>query len=67
MLSKDALKRQVCEAIEQRADAIIHDLLWEDARRAQAVLRDHTPLLGRTEYLAYQRGINRTERFDGAA
>jgi metal-dependent amidase/aminoacylase/carboxypeptidase family protein len=43
------------------------DLLWADAHRAQAILRDHTPPLGRTEYLAYQRGINRTERFDGAA
>lgn len=43
------------------------DLLWDDASGAQAVLRDYTPPMSRAEYLAFQRGINRTETFDGAA
>jgi len=40
--------------------------LWDDARRAYTILRDYKPPMSRAEYLAFQRGINRTETFDGA-
>lgn len=42
------------------------DLLWDDARGAQEVLHGYTAPMSRAEYLAFQRGINRIETFDGA-
>jgi hypothetical protein len=43
------------------------DLLWGDAEAAREVLRGHTARMTREQYLAFQRGVARTERFDGAA
>lgn len=43
------------------------DLLWDDASVAQNILRDYKAPMSRAEYLAFQRGINKTEAFDGAA
>jgi amidohydrolase len=43
------------------------DLLHGDAAAAHDVLRDYKPPMSRAEYLAFQRGINKTERYDGAA
>jgi amidohydrolase len=43
------------------------DLLYGDADVAQDILRDYKAPMTRAEYLAFQRGINKTECFDGAA
>ena len=43
------------------------DLLHGDAAAAHEVLRDYRAPMSRADYLAFQRGINKTERFDGAA
>ena len=43
------------------------DLLHGDAAAAHEVLRDYKAPMSRAEYLAFQRGINKTERYDGAA
>jgi hypothetical protein len=43
------------------------DLLWGDAAGAQQVLKDYKAPMTRAEYLAFQRGINKTETYDGAA
>jgi amidohydrolase len=43
------------------------DLLYGDAAAANEVLRDYKAPMTRAEYLAFQRGINKTERYDGAA
>lgn len=43
------------------------DLLWGDADGAQQVLKDYKAPMTRAEYLAFQRGINKTETYDGAA
>ena len=43
------------------------DLLYGDAEVAQEVLRGYKPPMTRAEYLAFQRNINKTELFDGAA
>ncbi|MGH8667057.1 MAG: amidohydrolase [Burkholderiales bacterium] len=43
------------------------DLLYGDAAVANEVLRDYKAPMTRAEYLAFQRGINKTERYDGAA
>jgi metal-dependent amidase/aminoacylase/carboxypeptidase family protein len=43
------------------------DLLWEDARAAREILREWTPRMTREQYLAFQRGLARTESFDGSA
>lgn len=43
------------------------DLLYGDAAGAQDVLRDYKAPMTRAEYLAFQRGINKTEVYDGAA
>ena len=40
--------------------------LWDDASGAYTILRDDKPPMSRAEYLAFQRGINRTETFNGA-
>jgi metal-dependent amidase/aminoacylase/carboxypeptidase family protein len=43
------------------------DLLWGDAEAARDVMRGHRALMTKQQYLEFQRGIARTERFDGAA
>lgn len=43
------------------------DLLYGDAAGAQEVLRDYKAPMTPAEYLAFQRGINKTEVYDGAA
>jgi len=40
--------------------------LWDNASGAYTILRDYKPPMSRAEYLTFQRGINRTETFDGA-
>ena len=42
------------------------DMLWDDAAAAREILRTWTPRLTKEAYLAFQRGISRTELFDGA-
>ncbi|HET7873942.1 MAG TPA: amidohydrolase [Methylomirabilota bacterium] len=42
------------------------DLLWDDAGAAREILRGFKPRMTREEYLAFQRGIARSELFDGA-
>ncbi len=42
------------------------DLLWGDAQAAREIVRGHVPAMTREQYFAFQRGIARTERFDGA-
>jgi len=41
------------------------DLLWSDADAARSILARVEPRMTRAEYLAFQRGINRRELFDG--
>jgi hypothetical protein len=43
------------------------DLLHGEAEVARDILRDYKAPMTRSEYLAFQRGINKTESFDGAA
>ncbi len=43
------------------------DLLYGDAGTANEILRDYKAPMSRAEYLAFQRGINKTERYDGSA
>jgi len=43
------------------------DMLWGDAEAARAVLASFAPRMAKEEYLAFQRGVARTELFDGAA
>jgi amidohydrolase len=43
------------------------DLLYGDADTAREVLRDYKAPMTCAEYLAFQRNINKTELFDGAA
>jgi len=43
------------------------DLLYGDAAGAQEVLRGYKAPMTRDEYLGFQRGINKTETYDGAA
>ena len=42
------------------------DLLWGHAETAREILKTWTPRLTREEYFAFQRGVARTELFDGA-
>jgi metal-dependent amidase/aminoacylase/carboxypeptidase family protein len=41
------------------------DLLWGDADAARGIMTRTKPRMTRAEYLAFQRGINRRELFDG--
>jgi amidohydrolase len=43
------------------------DLLYGDAETAREILRGYKAPMTRAEYLAFQRGINKTEVFDGGA
>ena len=42
------------------------DMLWDDAQSAKEIIAAFKPRLSREAYLAFQRGINKTEIFDGA-
>src|SRR5438093_4641788 len=42
------------------------DMLWDDAQSAREIIGAFKPRLSREAYLAFQRGINKTEIFDGA-
>ncbi len=42
------------------------DLLWANAEAARDILRSWKPRMTKQEYLAFQRGVARTELFDGA-
>jgi metal-dependent amidase/aminoacylase/carboxypeptidase family protein len=41
------------------------DLLWGDAGAARDILKAWTPRMTKEEYLAFQRGISKTELYDG--
>jgi amidohydrolase len=41
------------------------DLLWDNAEMARGVLSQSKPRMTKADYLAFQRGINRRELFDG--
>jgi amidohydrolase len=43
------------------------DLLWGNAEAAREVMRRHRRLMTKEDYLAFQRGMAKTERFDGGA
>ena len=42
------------------------DMLWGNADAARDILTGWTPRMTKDAYLAFQRGIARTELFDGA-
>src|SRR5713226_2540678 len=42
------------------------DMLWDDAQAAKEIIGAFKPRLSREAYLAFQRGIAKTEIFDGA-
>ncbi|HKW91335.1 MAG TPA: amidohydrolase [Methylomirabilota bacterium] len=42
------------------------DMLWDDASAARDILRVWKPRLSKEAYLSFQRGISKTELFDGA-
>jgi metal-dependent amidase/aminoacylase/carboxypeptidase family protein len=42
------------------------DLLWGDADGARDILKAWKPRLTKEDYLAFQRGVSRTELFDGS-
>jgi len=42
------------------------DMLWSDAAAARVILKGFKPRMTKEEYLAFQRGVARTEVFDGA-
>jgi hypothetical protein len=41
------------------------DLLWGDAATARTIMSSTKPRMTKSEYLAFQRGINRRVLFDG--
>jgi hypothetical protein len=41
------------------------DMLWDNAKAAKEIIAAFKPRLTRDAYLAFQRGINKTELFDG--
>jgi amidohydrolase len=43
------------------------DMLWGDAGAAREILRGWKPRMTKDEYLKFQRGVARTELFDGSA
>ena len=42
------------------------DLLWDDAAPARQVIADFTPAFTKESYLAFERGLFKTERFKPA-
>jgi amidohydrolase len=43
------------------------DMLWDDAKAAKEIIAGFTPRMTREAYLTFQRGVAKTELFDGAA
>ena len=43
------------------------DMLWDDAGAARDILKAWKPRMTKEEYLTFQRGIARTELYDGAS
>ena len=41
------------------------DMLWDDAKTAKEIIREFIPRMTKEAYLTFQRGIARTELFDG--
>jgi hypothetical protein len=41
-------------------------MLWDDAKTAKEIIADFKPRMTKEAYLSFQRGIARTELFDGA-
>jgi amidohydrolase len=41
------------------------DMLWDDAKTAKEIIREFKPRMTKEAYLTFQRGIAKTERFDG--
>jgi len=41
------------------------DMLWDDAKAAREIIGGFTPRMTKEAYLSFQRGIARTELFDG--
>src|SRR5215831_17344317 len=42
------------------------DMLWDGAKTAKSIIAEFKPRLSKDAYLSFQRGINKTELFDGA-
>ncbi len=42
------------------------DMLWDGAKAAKGIIAEFKPRLTKDAYLSFQRGINKTELFDGA-
>jgi amidohydrolase len=42
------------------------DMLWDGAKTAKGIIAEFKPRLTREAYLSFQRGINKTELYDGA-
>jgi len=42
------------------------DMLWDGAKAARSIIAEFKPRLSKDAYLSFQRGINKTELFDGA-
>jgi len=42
------------------------DMLWDGAKTAKSIIADFKPRLTKDAYLAFQRGISKTELYDGA-
>ncbi len=42
------------------------DMLWDGAKNAKGIIAEFTPRLTKEAYLSFQRGINKTELYDGA-
>jgi amidohydrolase len=42
------------------------DMLWDGAKNAKGIIADFKPRLSKEAYLSFQRGINKTELYDGA-
>jgi amidohydrolase len=42
------------------------DMLWDGAKNAKGIIAEFKPRLTKEAYLSFQRGINKTELFDGA-
>jgi hypothetical protein len=41
------------------------DMLWDDAKAAKEIIREFKPRMTKEAYLTFQRGIAKTELFDG--
>jgi len=46
--------------------AMVVDMLWDGAKNAKGIIAEFKPRLTKEAYLSFQRGINKTELYDGA-